>query len=147
MLRIELIAQDKAERGCGMGVHAAEGFHVGSRYVIIVKLLYRTTPSAMELTMPGPAHFYEPRDGHGLPHDPFNAIVGPHPIGWISSRSQAGVLNLAPCSFFNAFNYTPSIVGFASIGYKHTLRNIEPGHAAAGRGDEPELRAGAARHQ
>jgi flavin reductase (DIM6/NTAB) family NADH-FMN oxidoreductase RutF len=70
-------------------------------------------------------HFYEPRNGHGLPHDPFNAIVGPRPIGWISSRSAAGQLNLAPYSFFNAFNYTPPIVGFASIGYKDTLRNIE----------------------
>ena len=70
-------------------------------------------------------HFCEPRAGHGLPHDPFNAIVGPRPIGWISSRSGAGVLNLAPYSFFNAFNYVPPIVGFASIGYKDTLRNIE----------------------
>jgi flavin reductase (DIM6/NTAB) family NADH-FMN oxidoreductase RutF len=70
-------------------------------------------------------HFYEPRAGHGLPHDPFNAIVGPRPIGWISSRSGAGVLNLAPYSFFNAFNYLPPIVGFASIGYKDTVRNIE----------------------
>ncbi|NMM09743.1 MAG: flavin reductase family protein [Polaromonas sp.] len=70
-------------------------------------------------------HFYEPRDGHRLPHDPFNAIVGPRPIGWISSRNEAGSLNLAPYSFFNAFNYTPPIVGFASIGYKDTVRNIE----------------------
>ena len=75
--------------------------------------------------MPDPHHFYEPRHGHGLPHDPFNAIVGPRPIGWISSRSAAGILNLAPYSFFNAFNYVPPIVGFASIGYKDTLRNIE----------------------
>lgn len=72
-----------------------------------------------------PIHFYEPRSGHGLRHDPFNAIVGPRPIGWISSRSPAGSLNLAPYSFFNAFNYTPPIVGFASIGYKDTVRNIE----------------------
>jgi flavin reductase (DIM6/NTAB) family NADH-FMN oxidoreductase RutF len=70
-------------------------------------------------------HFYEPRAGHGLPHDPFNAIVGPRPIGWISTHSRAGVLNLAPYSFFNAFNYTPPIVGFASIGYKDTVRNVE----------------------
>lgn len=70
-------------------------------------------------------HFYEPRHGHGLPHDPFNAIVGPRPIGWISSRNAAGALNLAPYSFFNAFNYVPPIVGFASIGYKDTVRNIE----------------------
>ncbi|HNZ91722.1 MAG TPA: flavin reductase family protein [Acidovorax sp.] len=70
-------------------------------------------------------HTYEPRLGHGLPHDPFNAIVGPRPIGWISTQNAAGALNLAPYSFFNAFNYTPPIVGFASIGAKDTLRNIE----------------------
>lgn len=70
-------------------------------------------------------HYYEPRDGHRLPHDPFNAIIGPRPIGWISSQNAAGRLNLAPYSFFNAFNYTPPIIGFASIGYKDTLRNIE----------------------
>ncbi|MGH8821734.1 MAG: flavin reductase family protein [Rhodoferax sp.] len=70
-------------------------------------------------------HSYEPRNGHGLPHDPFNAIVGPRPIGWIATRSAAGALNLAPYSFFNAFNYTPPIVGFASIGYKDTVRNVE----------------------
>ena len=70
-------------------------------------------------------HFYEPSLGHGLPHDPFNAIVGPRPIGWVSTRSADGVNNLAPYSFFNAFNYTPPIVGFSSIGYKDSVRNIE----------------------
>lgn len=70
-------------------------------------------------------HFYEPRAGHGLKHDPFNAIVGPRAIGWISSRSPQGSLNLAPYSFFNAFNYVPPIVGFSSIGAKDSLRNIE----------------------
>lgn len=75
--------------------------------------------------MPGERYFYEPRLGHGLPHDPFNAIVGPRPIGWIATQDAAGVLNLAPYSFFNAFNYTPPIVGFASIGRKDTLRNLE----------------------
>lgn len=68
---------------------------------------------------------YQPRQGHGLPHDPFNAIVGPRPIGWISTRSASGVNNLAPYSFFNAFNYVPPLIGFASIGHKDTLRNIE----------------------
>ncbi|PFH10083.1 flavin reductase (DIM6/NTAB) family NADH-FMN oxidoreductase RutF [Collimonas sp. PA-H2] len=70
-------------------------------------------------------HFYEPSKGHGLAHDPFNAIVGPRPIGWIASRAPNGVLNLAPYSFFNAFNYTPPIVGFASVGRKDSLNNIE----------------------
>lgn len=69
-------------------------------------------------------HFYEPSVGHGLAHDPFNAIVGPRPIGWIASRDLAGTLNLAPYSFFNAFNYTPPIIGFASNGRKDTVRNL-----------------------
>ena len=75
--------------------------------------------------MTNATHFYEPSLGHGLPHDPFNAIVGPRPIGWVSTRSADGVNNLAPYSFFNAFNYTPPIVGFSSIGYKDSVRNIE----------------------
>jgi len=70
-------------------------------------------------------HFYEPANGHGLPHDPFNAIVAPRPIGWVSTRSAAGILNLAPYSFFNGFNYIPPIVGFSSVGRKDSLRNIE----------------------
>src|SRR5471030_1632912 len=70
-------------------------------------------------------HFYEPANGHGLPHDPFNAIVGPRPIGWISSHDSQGRLNLAPYSFFNAFNYIPPIIGFSSVGRKDSLNNIE----------------------
>ncbi len=70
-------------------------------------------------------HSYDPRQGHRLPHDPFNAIIGPRPIGWISSLSRDGVRNLAPYSFFNAFNYVPPIIGFASIGRKDSLNNIE----------------------
>jgi flavin reductase (DIM6/NTAB) family NADH-FMN oxidoreductase RutF len=71
------------------------------------------------------AHIYEPTQGHGLTHDPFNAIVGPRPIGWISSISRAGVANLAPYSFFNGFNYRPPIIGFSSIGWKDSVANIE----------------------
>lgn len=70
-------------------------------------------------------HFYQPGQGHGLPHDPFNAVVGPRPIGWISSQDSEGKLNLAPYSFFNAFNYHPPIIGFASVGHKDTLKNIQ----------------------
>ncbi|WP_237955696.1 flavin reductase family protein [Acetobacter senegalensis] len=69
-------------------------------------------------------HSYEPAVGHGLKHDPFNAIVGPRPIGWISSIDAEGRVNLAPYSFFNAFNYTPPIIGFSSIGWKDTVANI-----------------------
>ncbi len=69
-------------------------------------------------------HFYEPKSGHGLRHDPFNAIVGPRPIGWIASRDKNGLVNLAPYSFFNAFNYVPPIVGFCSLGWKDSVANI-----------------------
>ncbi|RCK69988.1 flavin reductase family protein [Desertihabitans brevis] len=72
-------------------------------------------------------HFYEPREGHRLPHDPFNALVAPRPIGWVSSRSPDGRLNLAPYSFFNAFCYTPPIIGFSSTSRKDSARNIEAG--------------------
>ena len=70
------------------------------------------------------AHTYEPANGHGLRHDPFNAIVGPRPIGWISSISTAGVVNLAPYSFFNGYNYNPPIIGFTSIGWKDSVANV-----------------------
>jgi flavin reductase (DIM6/NTAB) family NADH-FMN oxidoreductase RutF len=70
-------------------------------------------------------HSYQPSQGHGLPHDPFNAIVGPRPIGWISTLGPSGAPNLAPYSFFNAFNYIPPIIGFSSTGYKDTVANIE----------------------
>ena len=68
-------------------------------------------------------HYYEPEHGHGLPHDPFNAIVGPRPIGWISTMGRDGSVNLAPYSFFNGFNYTPPILGFSSSSPKDSLRN------------------------
>ena len=61
--------------------------------------------------------FYRPDDGHGLPHNPFNAIVSPRPIGWISTRGAAGD-NLAPYSFFNAVAYVPPQVMFASTSAK-----------------------------
>ena len=69
--------------------------------------------------------FYEPTQAHPLKHDPLNAIVAPRPIGWISTVSVSGVRNLAPYSFFNLFNYRPPIVGFASIGWKHSAANAE----------------------
>ena len=70
-------------------------------------------------------HFYEPARGHGLAHDPLNAIIAPRPIGWISSRDSDGHLNLAPYSFFNLFNYRPPIIGFCSGGRKDSVRNAE----------------------
>jgi flavin reductase (DIM6/NTAB) family NADH-FMN oxidoreductase RutF len=70
-------------------------------------------------------HYYEPANGHGLKHDPFNAIIAPRPIGWISSRDARGNLNLAPYSFFNGFNYHPPIIGFSSTSWKDSVANIQ----------------------
>ena len=79
-------------------------------------------PSDRSNDQPG-FYVYEPAAGHGLPHDPFNAIVGPRPIGWVGTEDKQGCRNLAPYSFFNAFNYVPPIVGFASIGEKDSVSN------------------------
>jgi len=62
--------------------------------------------------------FYQPENGHPLPHNPFSAIVSPRPIGWISTRGKDGVDNLAPYSFFNAVAYEPPQVMFASTSLK-----------------------------
>lgn len=70
--------------------------------------------------------FYD-TDGnkHGLPHDPFKAIVSPRPIGWIGSKGLDGSLNLAPYSYFNAISDNPKLVLFSSSGRKDSLRNVE----------------------
>lgn len=69
--------------------------------------------------------FYEPKSGHGLPHNPFKAIVAPRPIGWISTVDKEGHHNLAPYSFFNGISTTPPMVTFSSEGYKDSVRNAE----------------------
>jgi len=75
--------------------------------------------------------FYRTDEPHGLPHNPFNVLVAPRPIGWISSADQEGNVNLAPFSFFNAVAYSPPQVMFAASGYhadgglKDSVRNIQ----------------------
>ncbi|MXP64487.1 flavin reductase family protein [Roseomonas sp. M0104] len=82
--------------------------------------------------MTDPTYFYDPREGHGLPHDPFKAILAPRPIGWITSLDAEGRVNLAPYSFFNGFNSNPPVVGFSAERRpgggdprKDSLRNVE----------------------
>ncbi|WP_042337774.1 flavin reductase family protein [Paraburkholderia ferrariae] len=82
-------------------------------------------PLAVSGEQCGDQHFYEPTRGHGLAHDPLGAIVGPRPIGWISTRGPDGALNLAPYSFFSVFNYSPPILAFSSVGFKDTVRNAK----------------------
>ena len=70
--------------------------------------------------------FYDTRkNDHGLPRDPFKAIVAPRPIGWITSMSAKGEINLAPYSFFNAVSDNPPIVLFSSEGRKDSMAFIE----------------------
>lgn len=75
--------------------------------------------------MGGRLMFYRPGNGHGLPHDPFKAIVAPRPIGWISTKSAAGESNLSPYSFFNAFSTDPYLVWFSSEGPKDSVTFAE----------------------
>lgn len=73
-------------------------------------------------------HFYEPKNGHGLRHDPISSIVGPRVIGWIGTQDAEGQPNLAPYSFCNIFNYRPALIAFSSVGYKDSVKNaIETG--------------------
>jgi flavin reductase (DIM6/NTAB) family NADH-FMN oxidoreductase RutF len=62
---------------------------------------------------------------HGLPYDPFKAIMAPRPIGWITSVSARGEVNLAPYSYFNAVSTRPPIVIFSSEGRKDSLALVE----------------------
>ena len=70
--------------------------------------------------------FYDVRkNDHGLPHDPFKAIVAPRPIGWITSMSKSGEINLAPYSWFNGVSSRPPMVMFSSEERKDSLTFIE----------------------
>lgn len=77
--------------------------------------------------------FYRPKDGHGLPHNPFNALITPRPIGWISTRDGQGRDNLAPYSFFNGVSYEPPQVMFATTSAKSDRGDTKD--AAAGIAD------------
>ena len=75
-------------------------------------------PLGLSQTKRKNALFYRPEEGHGLPHNPFNALIVPRPIGWISTRDTKGHDNLAPYSFFNGVAYTPPQVMFSTTGTK-----------------------------
>ncbi|MBO6726276.1 MAG: flavin reductase family protein [Rhizobiaceae bacterium] len=69
--------------------------------------------------------FFEPRNGHGLPHDPTKAIISPRPIGWISTLDENGTPNLGPYSFFNMISSRPPLVWFSSEGPKDSATHAE----------------------
>ena len=70
-------------------------------------------------------HYDCKKNDHGLPHDPYKAIVAPRPIGWIGTKGKTGVQNLAPYSYFNAVADKPHFVMFSSVGIKDSVKNIE----------------------
>lgn len=70
-------------------------------------------------------HYSPDADDHGLPHDPFLALVMPRPIGWISTLGEGGGVNLAPYSYFNVVGHRPSFVMFASMRRKDSQTNAE----------------------
>ena len=85
--------------------------------------------------------FYRPEEGHGLPHNPFNALITPRPIAWVSTRGPSGD-NLAPFSFFAPAAYVPPQLSFCSTGTKDTLVNIrESGVFAVNMVGEADLQA------
>jgi flavin reductase (DIM6/NTAB) family NADH-FMN oxidoreductase RutF len=58
------------------------------------------------------------------------SLVTPRPIAWVTTQSAAGVVNLAPFSFYNTFGANPPVVVFSPTltrtgGKKDTLVNIE----------------------
>jgi flavin reductase (DIM6/NTAB) family NADH-FMN oxidoreductase RutF len=76
-------------------------------------------------------HYRPGKGSHGLPHNPFKAIIAPRPIAWVSTLDAAGRVNLAPFSFFNGVSDSPPMVmisvGESKIGVaesKDTLANI-----------------------
>jgi flavin reductase (DIM6/NTAB) family NADH-FMN oxidoreductase RutF len=76
--------------------------------------------------------YYEiAKNDHGLPYNPLKGCVVPRPIGWISTLSKDGLVNLAPFSFFNVFSYDPPYVAFSGAGnvkdqgVKDTIVNAE----------------------
>ena len=100
--------------------------------------------------------FYDARkNDHGLPHDPFKAIVAPRPIGWITSMKPAGDINLAPYSFFNGVSSRPADrdvlqrrpEGFVAFIERDRRIRLQSGDLGSARGDEPDLGADGARRQ
>jgi flavin reductase (DIM6/NTAB) family NADH-FMN oxidoreductase RutF len=76
--------------------------------------------------------YYETdKNNHGLRYNPLKALVVPRPIGWITTISADGIVNLAPFSFFNLLSYDPPFVLFSAGGHegdggkKDTVLNVE----------------------
>ena len=70
-------------------------------------------------------------DNHGLKESPWNALIAPRPIAWISSVSNNGDCNIAPFSYFQAVGncHEPPYYVSVTMGIgKDTLNNIQYTH-------------------
>ena len=67
---------------------------------------------------------YDPRALGPDVYSLLNSVVVPRPIAWVSTRSSAGVDNLAPHSYFTVASVQPAVVQFTSVGEKDSLRNV-----------------------
>ena len=67
---------------------------------------------------------YNEWQSQGLKYNPFHTIVAPRPIGWTSTMSTKGHLNLAPFSYFNAVNTNPEqvMLAISNRGHQHRER-------------------------
>jgi flavin reductase (DIM6/NTAB) family NADH-FMN oxidoreductase RutF len=70
-----------------------------------------------------PRRDYDPADLGPALYPLLNSVVVPRPIAWVTTRSEAGVDNLAPHSFFTISSVQPPVVQFTSVGEKDSLRN------------------------
>lgn len=70
-----------------------------------------------------PRRDYDPAALGAAIYPLLNSVVVPRPIAWVSTRSQDGVDNLAPHSFFTISSVVPPVVQFTSVGHKDSLRN------------------------
>jgi len=58
---------------------------------------------------------YDPRsETCPLPFDPFKSCTVPRPIGWLSTISKSGLVNLAPYSQWQNLTFDPPMVMFAA---------------------------------
>jgi flavin reductase (DIM6/NTAB) family NADH-FMN oxidoreductase RutF len=80
--------------------------------------------------------FYEPdKNNHGLPFNPYKSIVVPRPVGWISTISRHGVVNLAPYSQFNNLGYDPPYVMFSANSFPESGRRKDSAKNATDTGE------------
>ena len=78
--------------------------------------------------------FYETeKNDHGLEYNPFKSLVIPRPIGWLSTLSPDGVVNLAPYSQFIMLNYDPPCVMISAGASPKSARAIKETHMRVNR--------------